>query len=673
MKWVNPQDRKRLFFVSLGIVALFALLTVHYFKIQVIEREKWEKEARKQHYFILKEPFKRGTFYSNTAIKKGHPEKEQRLVVDIEKFHLFIDPESIPAKRKKELASVLIRLLDLSKEESLNLWSQFQKKSRSRKVATWLDKEMKETILEWWNPYAHKHKIPRNAIFFQTDYQRSYPFKKLLGQVLHTVQNAKDEITDQSLPTGGLELYFNQYLKGKIGKRRLMRSPRNALETGEILTYPDNGADVYLTINHALQSIAEEELEKGVKKCKAKAGWAVMMDPKTGEILALAQYPFFYPENYQEYFNDPLLIENTKVKAVTDANEIGSVMKSITCAVALLANKELEQRGEKPLFSVDEKIATSNGRFPGRKKHITDTHLHSFLNMDMAIQHSSNIYVARLVERIIARLGADWYRRVLNEVFGFSVKTGIELPSESPGVLPTPGKKHPNGTFEWSTPTPFSMAFGHNLQANSIQLLRAYSLLANGGYWVNPTLIKKIVKKLPDGKEEILYSHPPQEKVQVLDSQIAKRIVQAMKYSTKKGGTCWKGDIWGYTEAGKSSTAKKIVNGTYSETRYIGSFMGLTPTTDPAFVMIVSMDEPEYAYIPGIGKNHNGGTCSAPVFRDIARRSLEYLGIAPDDPFGYPNGDPRSDRSKADWMQETKILDDLYEKWNHKKESHVIL
>lgn len=663
MKSIEPKDRKRILMVAFALIILFCTLIYRYYQIQILEGDKWSKAASRQHYFVVNEPFTRGSFYSTSSLKQGHPEKAQKLVADIEKFHLSIDPGSIPDKLKKEMSTVLIQLLDVPQEEAQNFIQQFYLKSRSRKLKTWLDPEHKAIILDWWNPFAKKHKIPRNALFFASDHKRSYPFGHMLGQVLHTIQDIKDEKTCQACPTGGLELYFNSYLKGKLGKQRFMRSPRNAIETGDIISLPENGADVYLTIDHMLQTIVEEELVKGVKKCKAKNGWAIMMDPKTGEILALAQYPFFYPEAYQKYFNDPLLIEHTKVKAITDANEVGSCMKPMTMAAALLANEELKKRGEKPLFSIDEKIACANGKFPGRSKHITDTHLHPYLNMEMALQRSSNIYVARLVERIIERLGKDWYRSVLKDTFGFSLKTGVELPGESGGVLPTPGKLNPNGTLEWSTSTPFSMAFGHNLQSTSLQLLRASCIFANGGYLVDPTLLRKIVRKDKEGNEEVIFEKKLTKK-QVLDEGIVSAVVKGMKYATKLGGTCRKGDVLGYTEAGKTSTAKKIVNGAYSETLYIGTFVGFTPVKDPAFILLVAMNEPEYAYIPGIGKNHNGGTSSAPVFREIARRSLEYLGIPPDDPYGYPSQDPRYDENKADWVLETKKLNELYQKWN---------
>lgn len=632
----TPKDRRRLFVLGLLLTGCFCLLVFQYYALQIIEGEKWSKEARKQHYFVVSEPFTRGSFYANSSLKKNHPEKGQKLVIDIEKFHLFIDPESIPEGLKREIISILSRLLDLSKDK---LETQFFVKSRSRKIASWLDPEVRALTLEWWQQFAKTHKLPRNALFFVSDHKRSYPFGSLLGQVLHTIQDIKDPSSHQALPTGGLELYFNQALQGKSGKQRLMRSPRNSIETGDVIALPENGKDIYLTIDHTLQTIVEEELEKGVKKAKAKCGWAVMMDPKNGEIFALAQYPFFHPADYQKYFNDPLMIEHTKVKAITDANEVGSIMKPMTIAIALLANKVLEAKGEKPLFSVDEKIACANGRFPGRLKPISDTRLHHFLNMEMGIQRSSNIYVARLVERIIERLGAEWYRNALKKIFGFSQKTSLELPSESSGVLPTPGKLHPNGTFEWSTPTPFSIAFGYNLQATSLQLLRASSVLINGGYLIQPTLIR----------------NNPHAKKKVLDDAITDQVIQAMKYATKWGGTCRRADVFGYTEAGKSSTAKKVVNGSYSNTRFIGSFLGFTPVKEPAFVLLVTLDD----------QNQDGGVCAAPVFREIARRSLEYLGIPRDDPYGYPQGDPRRDPNKADWAYESRRLNELYDKWNN--------
>lgn len=642
------KDRQRLVMISLGIYALFSLLIFKFFKMQVIDHEKWSSIAKKQHFFVVKEPFKRGTFWSNTAIKQMHPEEPQKLVFDIQKHHLYVDPMSIPEECREPILNELAHILGWDTEEKNKMRKEFERRSRSRKLMMWLDQEQKDQILQWWSPFARHRKIASNALYFVVDYKRSYPFGKLLGQVLHTVQNQRDEVTKQAVPTGGLELSFNKELRGREGKRLLKRSPKHRFETGQVIQPPVNGEDINLTINHVLQAIAEEEVEKGVKRCRAERGWAVMMDPNTGAILALAQYPFFYPEKYPEYFNDPELVKHTKVNAITDAHEPGSTMKPITVAIALLANEELKRRGEPPLFDPEEMLPTLDGHFPGRSKLLSDTRPHKFLNLNMALQKSSNIYLARIVERIISRLGNDWYRSALTDVFGFGTPTGVELPSESWGIVPRPGKLHPNGALEWSTPTPFSLAMGHNLQANSLQLLRAYAIIANGGKRVTPHLA---------------LDKQPEPIVQVLDPAITKRTIEAMKYVTKAGGSR-RADIWGYTEAGKTGTAEKIVDGKYSKKKTVASFMGFAPVDDPVFVLIVVMDEPECRYIPGLGSNVNGNVSAAPVFKEIGRRTLEYLGIPKDDPGGYAVGDPRYDPENADWVKETRQLQENYEKWN---------
>lgn len=656
-------DRKRILGVAFFTFLLFSLLIAQFYKIQILQGEKWADVAKRQHFFVVDEPFKRGAFYANTYTKKNHPEINKPFVIDIEVYHLFIDPVAIPEARRSEISQQLFELLEMKESEWEHLREQFEKKSRSRKVAMWLSPEKREKIMKWWQPISRKYHIPRNALFFVNDYQRSYPFGKLLGQVLHTVQKQKDETTKQAIPTGGLELKFNSLLKGKLGKRLMMRSPRHAFDTGTMEEEPENGADIYLTINPVLQAIAEEEIEKGVVRCNANAGWAVMMDPKTGEVLALAQYPFFDPNHYETYFSEPEKIEQTKVRAVTDAREPGSAAKAITLATALIANRVLLDHNQPQLFEPEGMIDTTQSKFPGRPGDLKDLRLHKFMNMDMALQKSGNVYMAVLVQRIIERLGPEWYRSVLQNVFGFGIPTGIELPAEYRGLLPTPGKKHGNGKPEWSGATPYSLAMGHNLQANTMQMLRAFSLFVNGGYLVEPTLIRKIVRK-----DEVLVDNTREQRLRkfphVLDPTIANRVVRSLLYVTQRGGTGRRASVWGYTEAGKSSTEEKVVNGRYSKTQHVASFVGFTPVVNPPFVLMIVLDEPECKYIPGVGKNHHGGTAAAPVFREIARRSLEYLGIPPDDPHGYPANDPRYDPDLAYWEPEARQLQEMYEKWN---------
>lgn len=667
---MNQPHRFRLLIVFLGVFTLLGLLVAQYYAIQIKQESYWNTVANRQHFFSLKEPFVRGSFYSNGLEQRAHPDQPQKLVLDVQKYHLFADPAAIAPPHHAAIANALKEALSLTDDNVQKILAQLAKsRSRSRRLVLWLDPDVKQTLAKWWSAFAKERRIPRNGLFFVADYQRSYPYGKLLGQVLQTVQQGRDEKTGQAQPTGGLELSLNKWLSGRKGKRRLMRSPRNALETDSMIVPPEHGSDVYLTINHVLQAIAEDEVAKAVKRTNAKSGWAVMMDPKTGGILALAQYPFLYPAKYSEAFADPVQREDIRVKAISDAHEPGSVMKPITLTVGMLANEELLRRGEAPLFSPDEKFATFDGQFPGRKplKEIT---YHHFLNMYMGLWKSSNIYMARLIQRVVDRLGVDWYRATLHDTFGFGRKTGIELPGESSGVLPLPGRTHPNGALEWSIPTPFSLAMGHNIQATSLQLVRAYALIANGGYLVSPTLVRKIERQVGD-TTELLVDHTSDARKnsfpQLLSSSTINPIVKAMKYVTKKGGSAFRADVPGYTEAGKTGTAEKIVDGVYSKKDHVATFIGFAPAKDPAFVLLVTMDEPEKGFIPGVGKRHMGGYAAAPVFREIAKRSLAYLGVPQDDPHGYPEGDPRYDAKKADWIQEVEELRQLYEKWNHKK------
>ncbi len=473
--------RKRLVWVSLFLFSLFCLLIVQFFKIQIIQGEKWTRQARAQHQLVVTEPFKRGLFYSNSAIKLGHPESPQAFVIDVPKFHLYSDPKSIPPECRSEVSAQVCSLLKIQGEEAKKLRGQFDVKSRSRKMVLWLEKEQCEALNTWWFKYARAKKIPRNALFFVQDYKRSYPFGKLLGQVLHSVREEKDAKTRQSIPTGGLEMIFDKVLQGKEGKRQILRSPRHPIETGKILSAPEDGADVYLTINHHLQAIAEEEIAKAVKSSNAKGGWAVMMDPRTGEIWALAQYPYFEPGDYRRYFNNPSLLEHTKVKAITDPYEPGSTMKPLTLALALKANEELKKQGKKPLFSPQEKMATLNGGFP-RQVETDPRHKESLLSQHVPgspkiLQHlhgaprpADRRHPGR--EMVPQRPAGDFWVRGQDR---------DRAPSESPGVLPTPGKIHPSGKMEWSTPTPFSLAFGHNILVSSLQMLRSYAVIANGG------------------------------------------------------------------------------------------------------------------------------------------------------------------------------------------------
>lgn len=656
----SPCQRRRVLYLFLVLLLLFALLLIQFYTIQITEGKKWAHKANKQHFLIVHEPFPRGKFFGNGALRTQHPSVELPLVMDVTRYALHADPMAIPHEARGAIVAHLKAAFDLDPAQTAALENDLCRRTRYRKILSRLTVEQKQDVARWWRQCARDRCLPKNALFFVKEYVRSYPYGASLGQLLHTVRSSESDRCSKVIPTGGLELFFDPILAGRVGKRRLMRSPSHTLETGEVVISGEAGADVYLTIDPWIQYIMEEELERGRKKCMAKAGWGVMLDPWTGEILALAQVPLFDPRHYQEYFNHPEKIAQTKVQAVSDAHEPGSAFKMFTAAIALEANQELESRGEAPLFAVDEKMATSSGVFAGRARPITDTSFHRFLNFDMAVQKSSNIYMGRLAERIVARLGSDWYYQKIAR-FGFGRKTNLEIPAESAGVFPK--------TKEWSKSTHPSLAMGYNLQVTTLQLACGVAVFANGGHLVKPTLIRKIVKKNRQGESTILVDHTQSTRrifPRVLDQRVVARVVDAMRYVTKPGGTSSRGDIPGYTEVGKSSTPKKLVNGRYSETLYCPNFAGFAPADHPRFVLVISYDEPRYGYIPGIGKNHHGGNCTASVFREIGKRTLEFLSIPQDDPAGHPYGDPRRNASEEKWHREVVALKALYDQWNQK-------
>ncbi len=502
------------------------------------------------------------------------------------------------------------------------LSSELSKSSRARRLCRWLIQKDKEKIEKFWFPFAKKHRLPKNALFFQQDFQRSYPYGSLLGSLIQTIREDKDPKTQGSIPTGGLELYFNALLEGKKGKRLLFKSPRHPLDMGKLLEQAVDGYDVYLTIDPHIQAIVEEALEEGVKRVNGKGGWAVMIDPSNGKILSLAQYPTFDPRDYKSFYTDPIKKNYAQLQAATYAFEPGSVFKPLTTAVCLLASEEHHKTTGYYLFDTDEKMATSPCFLPGRNKILKDTSNHRYLNFSMALQKSSNVYMGKIAKLAVDAKGPLWYRNQLKEVFGIGQKLDLPIPSQTAGLLPMPGKTHKGGRPEWSAGTPYTIAMGYNVLVNSMQLARAYCVIANGGYYVEPYLVEKI-SRMNEGKEQIHFQRPQGDiKKKVLPDKIAEKIQVSLKYTTKPGGSGRRADIPGYTEAGKTGTTEKVVNGQYSKTTHFSSFVGFAPSKkNPRFVLYVGIDEPETKYIPGVGKNHMGGFAAAPIFKHRRKES----------------------------------------------------
>ena len=642
---INPLeviDLARLNILAFSVFLLFSSLILAFYKVQILEFAKWSKIAKTQHKMAVEEPCKRGIFFGR-SLCPSNPKEPIPLVIDLYRYHLHVDPYLIPQEHRLKFTREISKRFGLdAKEVKLELL----KKSRSRRLLSFLTRSEKEAIESWFKEFVALTKVSKKGVFFTQDYKRHYPYGESLGQVLHTYRY--DSKRGLGYPTGGLELFFDPVLKGEKGKKILLRSPRQKIDQDELVEPAKDGFDIQLTIDPVVQAIAEVELEKGVLTAGAKGGSVVIMDPHSGEIMAIASYPFFHPGKVEEYYNDLKKMDATRLRAVNDSFEPGSIMKPISALVALLANQELIDKNRSPLFSPIEMMDVTDTNFPGRLKPIKDVRSHRFLNMRLALQKSSNVYVARLIERVIKNLGEKWYRKQLSDLFLFGKKSGIELPSEHLGMLPEIGKKYQSGLLEWSVPTPFSLAMGYNLQCNQVQILRAFASIVNGGYLVKPTLIQKIANPT----KTIFEQETRKSQKLPLNTFDLDEIKKALAFTTQKGGTAVYGNIRGYTEGGKSGTTEKLVNGSYCATKHYASFIGFAPFQNTKFVMIVGIDEPQYQIIPGLGYNHYGGKCSARVFSRIGEKLLPYLGVAPDDP---------TDQLLKD---EVVRLSELYDAWN---------
>lgn len=654
----------RLVSLVAGIIFLFTLLLVRFFYLQILDHPRWLNQANKQHHVVVSQNFHRGSFFVERQ-GKFTDKKILKIVFDLLKFHLNVSPKKIPENLKEEILVVLSDLLHWDEKQVGWASQQIHKSSYNRRLGAWLSYEQKELVLNWWQSFSKKHGLANNVLFFEQDFQRSYPYGPFLGHLLHTVQERRDEKTAQAIPTGGLEMLYDPWLQGKAGKREFMRAPLYRLESFcGLHEKAADGANVLLTIDPFIQGLLEHELKAEVTHTGSKCGWAVILDPQNGEILAMAQYPFFHPEHYTEYFNDPEKIENTRLKIVTDPYEPGSVMKPFTLAVALLANLQSEKQFKKPLFDFQEKTLVTPTYFPGRVRPLRDVSSHSYVNMNMAMQKSSNVYFAKMADKVVQTFGPVWYRDVLQKKFHFGCHLGVSLPGESPGVLPRVGKKHPNGTLEWSLSTPCSIAMGHNILVNTLQIARAFASLINGGYEVTPTFVKDIFYT-DDSKRRSIYKHNPQV-MKILPAEVANTVKGALRFTTVPGGSAAKGSIYGYTQGGKTGTSEKIIDGHYSKTHHISTFIGFAPFERPRFLMAVVMDSPPFQHLPGFGSFKWGGNCGAPLFRRVGGSVLRYLGEPPDNPTDYPVRDPRSDLKQVRFYEEINQMQQQYNEWNHR-------
>jgi cell division protein FtsI (penicillin-binding protein 3) len=423
-----------------------------------------------------------------------------------------------------------------------------------------------------------------SGINFLTEMRRYYPKHQLAGQVLGFVG-----LDGQGL--GGVEYVYEQLLRAAprrvpVQRDAMGRSVR--LSLGAMPEEP-RGTNVHLTLDERLQYVAEKAIAAQVEAVEARSGLVMIMDPHSGDMLAMASYPFFNPNSFRDT-SQQIWQRN---RCITDPVEPGSTFKVVLAAAIL----------EERMIEPGETFFCEHGETRRGRRRLRDHQPYGDLSFEEVFAYSSNIGAVKIAERLTADVFYDYIRR-----FGFGQRTLIDLPGEHPGQVRLP--------HEWSTLSQDSLALGQEIAATPIQLIRAFAAIANGGWLVQPRVVAYVEK---DGQRQ---EAVPGLRRRILSQQTTERLTSILS-SVVSYGTGTEAAIEGYTAAGKTGTAQKVdpVRGGYSRDRVLTSFVGYVPAENPQIVVLVMIDEPQR--LPW------GGTAAAPVFRQVAQQAMHYLQVPP--------------------------------------------
>jgi len=472
----------------------------------------------------------------------------------------------------KATAKTLAGVLDLDARS-------LQSKLTGKKSFVWIKRQStaKETNA------VKELEIP--GINFVTEYNRFYPQTTLAAQAL-----GFSGMDGTGLE--GIEFYYNQQLKGVDLNFTIFKDALgNGFSAGPGQSTDTSGHNLVLTIDNTIQYIAESALQEAVDEYSALSGLALVMNPQTGAVLALAHYPLFNPNSYADF--EKSIWRN---RALTDTFEPGSTMKIFSAAAALEHGK----------ITPNEIFFCENGAYKIGKNVVHDTHKYGWLSLQQIIKYSSNIGAVKVVEK----MGARNLHRTFRD-FGFGQKTGIDSPGETPGSLPH--------YSSWSKIDTGAISFGHGISVSAVQMITAISAIANGGNLMKPYLVRAIV----DQNGNIVNAVKPQKVRTVISARTATIVKNILKTVITEGGTGVNAALDGYTACGKTGTARKLdENGEYSKTRHTASFIGFAPADDPEIAILVIIDEPQGKYY--------GGIVAAPVFKKISQQTLNYLNVPPE-------------------------------------------
>ncbi len=496
-----------------------------------------------------------------------------QLARSVQTVSLFLDPDGLDVPALQHTAAELSRVLGLNQAE---LAKDFQKAHAEKRRFIWIVRRLDE------DQAAKVTALNLPGLQSQLEPKRYYPNGSLAAHVLGYVG-----LDGKGL--GGVEQFYNAKIAGEPGRLLIERDAKGKpYESFEIAS--KTGQTVVLTIDQTIQYQAEQALTAAVQRTRAKSGSVIVLDPKSGEILALANAPSFDPNNVAA-----TKAETRSNWALQNIYEPGSTFKVVAFSAAL----------EKHLVKPDDRIDCQMGAITVAGRVIRDHTAFGTLTIAEALEKSSNVAAIKLGLRVGNDTMYDYMRR-----FGFGSKTGIELPGETVGLV--------RKVERWQASSIGSVAIGQEVGVTPVQMVAAFGALANDGVRIAPHLIREV----RNAEGAVVYRAQPEQR-RVISSETAVAL-RGMLEGVTLSGTAKQAQLDGYSAAGKTGTAQKIDPRTraYSATKHVASFVGFAPVSNPQVVIIVVIDEPAGAY--------HGGDVAAPIFREVAEQILPGLGVMPD-------------------------------------------
>jgi len=562
---VNAPGRRPVRLGAAGgvIAAVLVVVALRLCQLALVDGQRLATLARRQHSETEQVTSLRGAILDRSG---------DALALSIRADSVFVRPSELPGDGSEAAVPRVLRISH----------GQWLRKISGPSPFTWLKRQANPVELD----RVRALNIP--GVGTMPEHRRFYPHGRMAAAVIGFAG-----IDSQGLE--GIELAYDGYLRGPTAEMAVERDARGRkfLTSGIDGERTRQGANVELTLDSSLQYAAESELDRRVEETRAKGGLVLMLDPRRGEILALAQNPSFDP-NVRIGIDREVL----RNRAVTDAYEPGSTMK------ALLVSAALDHR----VVSPTDRFFCEEGHYRYAGHTIHDHHGYGVLSLPEVLQVSSNVGATKIGER----LGAKAYYQALR-AFGIGSVTGVDLAGEQAGIL--------RPLSAWKPIDLATASFGQGLAVTPLQLAVAYAAIANGGILMRPYIVKRIV----DDNGEVALENQPTVVRRVVSEATARQMTQILEGVVAPKGTAPLASVPGLKIAGKTGTAQKVdfVHGGYSRGR-IASFVGYFPADDPQLVMLVVLDEPQTTIW--------GGTAAAPVFRSIALAAAERLSISVDPP-----------------------------------------